>query len=529
MSLVSVWFLIFALALLIVYYAIPGRFRWIVLLIASAVFYCAADLRSVVYIFITAVSTWLAALWMQRISRRQSAYIKENKQTLSREERSALRARGKRRRRWIMAMTLVLNFGILCVFKYAHFALAQISAIARAFGGRPVNDTLQLIVPLGISFYTFQTMGYLIDVYWERYEPERNFFRLALFVSFFPQITQGPISDYSYLRGELFTPHEFTYANFSRGFQRMLAGYYKKLVLANLLAPYVADVFAHYGEYAGVTVAIGAVCYSVQIYADFSGYMDIVCGLCEMLGIRLTENFLRPYFSKSVAEYWRRWHISLGAWFKAYLYYPIGVAKWNRRLGKRAQDKLGKAFGQTVSASVALVAVWLITGLWHGASWAYIAWGGVNGLFIIASLWLEPVFARVKKGLRIREDRWLWRAFQTLRTFALVTLIKVLPEVGTLSDGLGLWKRIFTNYTCPASLRSLVPFAGPRSEILLIAVSTLALFVGSLLQRKRPVRDYFGRLPAPVRVILLAALAVAIIYFGGPAAGQLGGFMYAQF
>ena len=527
MPLVSVWFLVFCAALLIVYYAVPGRFRWMVLLAASAVFYCYGGLKSAVYILITAASTYGAALWMHAIGRKQKDFIKANKETLSREERSALRERGKRRRRAVMVLTLVLNFGILCVFKYAHFALEQVSAILRAFGGQPVNDTLKLLVPLGISFYTFQTMGYLIDVYWERYEPERNFFKLALFVSFFPQITQGPISDFSYLRGELFTPHDFSYENYSRGFQRLLTGYFKKLVLADLLAPYVADVFANYGQYAGVTVAIGAVCYSIQIYADFSGYMDIVCGLCEMLGIRLTENFQRPYFSKSVAEYWRRWHISLGAWFKAYLYYPIGVSKWNRRLGKRAQERLGKAFGQTVSASVALVAVWLVTGLWHGASWAYIVWGLVNGLFIIASLWLEPVYDRTKKALRIREDAWLWRAFQTLRTFALVTLIKVLPEVGTLSQGLGLWKRIFTNFTIPTSLRELLPFAGPRSEVLVIAVSTLALFTGSLLQRKKPVRDHFARVPAPVRVILLALFALAIVYFGS--GGQHGGFLYAQF
>ena len=527
MNLVSVWFLIFCAALLIVYYCVPGRFRWMVLLAASAVFYCFGGVKSALYIGITAASTYGAALWMHAIAQKQKAFIKANKETLSREERSALKERGKRRRRAVMVATLVLNFGILCVFKYAHFVLAQVSALVQAFGGRPVNDTLQLIIPLGISFYTFQTMGYLIDVYWEQYAPERNFFKLALFVSFFPQITQGPISNFSQLRDELFTPHAFSYTNYSRGFQRFLTGYFKKMVLADLLAPYVADVFANYAQYAGVTVAIGAVCYSVQIYADFSGYMDIVCGLCEMLGIRLTENFERPYFSKSVAEYWRRWHISLGAWFKAYLYYPIGVAKWNRKLSKRAQERFGRAFGQTVNGTVALVIVWLVTGLWHGASWAYIVWGGVNGLFIIASMWLEPLYDRTKTALRIREDAWLWRAFQTLRTFALVTLIKVLPEVGTLSDGLGLWKRIFTNFTIPTTLRELLPFAGPRGEVIVIGVSTLALFVGSLLQRKKPVRDYFAKIPAPLRIVLLALFALTIFYLGSE--NQHGGFLYAQF
>lgn len=529
MSLISVWFLVFSLALLVVYWAVPGKYRWVVLLAASMVFYCVGGVKSAIYIVITALSTYCATLGMGRVSAKQKAYLREHKAELSREEKSAIKARGKRRRKAMMVGALVLNFGILCVFKYAHFALAQANAVAKLFGGAGVRDSLSLIVPLGISFYTFQTMGYLIDVYWEKVDPEKNFLRVLLFVSFFPQITQGPISDYTQLTGELFTPHTFTYENFSRGFQRMLAGFFKKLVLANLLAPYVADVFANYATYAGISVALGALCYSVQIYADFSGYMDIVCGLCEMLGIRLTENFERPYFSKSVAEYWRRWHISLGAWFKTYLYYPIAVAKWNRGLGAKAQKKLGKRFGQTVPASIALVVVWLTTGLWHGASWAYIAWGGVNGLFIIASLWLEPVYDKMKQGLRIREESFAWRAFQTIRTFALVTLIKVLPEVGTLSDGFGLWKRIFTNYTVPASLRSLLPFVGEKREFIVVCLGTLALFIASLLQRRRPVRDYFGKLPAPVRVVLLAALTIVIIYFGGSAAGNAGGFLYAQF
>ncbi len=529
MSLISVWFLVFSLVLLLVYYAVPGKFRWMVLLAASLFFYCMGGLRSVVYVFITALSTYLATLGMEHISVRQKQYLKAHKADLSREQRSAIKAQGKRRRRTLMVLTLVLNFGILCVFKYANFALAQVQAVVGWFVGSGNLNTVNLIVPLGISFYTFQTMGYLIDIYWEKYAPEKNFFRVLLFVSFFPQMTQGPISDFSDLKDELFAPHAFTYENYSRGFQRMLAGFFKKLVLANLLAPYVQDVFQNYAQYAGISVALGALCYSVQIYADFSGYMDIVCGLCEMLGIHLTENFNRPYFSKSVAEYWRRWHISLGSWFKAYLYYPIAIAKWNKKLGKNAQKRLGKAFGQTLPASIALVVVWLTTGLWHGASWAYIAWGGVNGLFIIASIWLEPVFEKTKRGLRIREDAWLWRAFQTLRTFAPVTLIKVLPEVGTLSDGLGLWRKIFTDFTVPTSLRALLPFVGKKSEFIVVCLGTLALFITSLLQRKRPVRDYFAKLPRPIRIVLMAALCIVIVYFNGKSAGSAGGFMYAQF
>ena len=203
-------------------------------------------------------------------------------------------------------------------------------------------------------------------------------------------MTQGPISTYSQLAGQLYEGHAFTYENFALGGQRMIWGYFKKLVLADVLAPWVGAVFQHYPDYTGGAVLVGIFFYSIRIYADFSGYMDIMCGFCQIIGIRLEENFLRPYFSKSIAEYWRRWHITLGAWFKNYLYYPIAVSKWNTKIGKWGRRRFGKTFGQAMPASIALVAVWLTTGLWHGASWAYIAWGGVNGLFIIVSLWLDP-------------------------------------------------------------------------------------------------------------------------------------------
>ena len=525
MALTSLRFLLFAACLLVVYYAVPGRFRWWVLLAASMLFYLMAGWKNAAYLLVTAVSTYLATRRMQTLSQQQSAYLKANAQ-LSRDEKRAYKAKIGARRRRIMVLALVLNFGILCVLKYGSFALDQINAVARLFGGTGFTGTLRLLVPLGISFYTFQTMGYLVDVYWKKVDAQQNFGKLLLFTSFFPQITQGPISDYQQLAGELFTPHSFSFENYKNGGIRMIWGFAKKLILADLLAPYVSAVFANYAQYAGITVLIGAFFYSIQIYADFSGYMDIVCGLCQMLGIRLTENFERPYFSKSIAEYWRRWHISLGAWFKTYIYYPIAVSKWNQRLGKKTQKRFGKHIGQSLPASLALVAVWLTTGLWHGANWGYIAWGGVNGLFIIFSLWMEPVYETAKQRLHIREDRWLWRAFQTVRTFALVTLIKVLPEVGTLRDGLGLWKRIFTNFTIPRTFSELLPFA-KKGELLVIVLFTAALFVVSLIQRGQPVRQWFAKWPRVLQLLFLGALIVACLF--AVTSGNAGGFLYAQF
>ena len=222
--------------------------------------------------------------------------------------------------------------------------------------------------------------------------------------------------------------------------------------------------------------------------------------------------------------------MSLGAWFKNYVYYPMAMAKWNQRLGKAARQKLGRAFGDYLPATIALVATWLATGLWHGASWGYIAWGGLNGLFIIFSMWMEKPFAKWKKGLHIREDAWLWRAFQVLRTFLLVTLIKVLPEVGSLRDGLGLWKRIFTEHSLPHSLGELLPFLDSYRNFAAALFGIGLMFVVSLVQRKGSVRARMEKkLPYLVRVLIFVFLFLLILYFGVPASGGLGDFMYAEF
>lgn len=529
MSLTSIEFLLFAMAVVFLYYILPKRVQWYVLLAASLLFYSLAGMRSVVYILVTASSTYVATRMMQQIADRQRAAIRESVIPLSREEKTNLKASGKRRRKRVMIACLILNFGILCAFKYFHFALAQLNALLSVLGGREIPDTFRLLVPLGISFYTFQTVGYLIDVFWEKVDAERNFGKVLLFVSFFPQIIQGPISDFKHLSNELFTPHAFTYRNYSFGCQRILWGFFKKLVIADTLTPYVLDVFTNYSQYPGITVLFGAFLYAVQIYADFSGYMDIVCGFCEILGIRLLENFKRPYFSKSVAEYWRRWHISLGVWFKTYLYYPIGVAKWNQRLGKSAQTWFGKAFGQTASASVALVAVWLTTGLWHGASWAYIAWGGLNGLFIILSLWLEPVYAAAKSKLHISERTAVWRAFQVLRTFLLLMFIKVLPEVGTLRDGLGFWRQIFINREIPRSLSALMPYDGSEVTLFVLMIGLFLMLAVSLISRRQSMREYLATRPTALRWILFLFLFFMIALFGSASSAEAGGFMYAGF
>lgn len=530
MDILSFGFLMFTVLLIVLYYAFPKKYQWVLLLVFSLFFYSMGGIKSVLFILITATSTYAAARYIQQNNDYQKKYIKEHKSELSKEEKNQFKAMNKKKRKRILVLTLLLNFGILCSFKYIHFAIDQINTIAGKFGNSGIDNSFRWIIPLGISFYTFQSMGYLLDVFWNKCTAEKNYFKVLLFTSFFPQITQGPISNFNELSAELFKEHSFEYHNYSWGAQRMIWGFFKKMVLANMLSVYVQDVFANYSQYSGITTLIGAFMYSAQIYTDFSGYMDIMCGLCEILGIRLTENFERPYFSKSIAEYWRRWHISLGAWFKNYIYYPMAMAKWNQKLGRFAKEKLGKSFGNYLPASVALVVVWLATGLWHGASWAYIAWGGVNGLFIIFSMWMEHIYEKWKNYLHINESTWLWRAFQTIRTFVLVTFIKVLPEVGTLSAGFGLWKQVFTNHHMPASYGELLPFVTDGIELLVILLGLVVVFITSLIQRKQPIRAWLEQKTSyPVRILIYCILFFLIMYYGIPASGKAGGFMYAQF
>lgn len=530
MSITSLVFLLFIFCLVFVYYIVPKKIQWIVLLVASLFFYIASSTWGIIFVLITSLTTFLSTLWMTDVRKKHKTYIKENKDSLTSANKKEIKAKANKKRKFIMIATLVLNFGILCVFKYSHFVVDQINSAISLFNVGLINNNFNLIAVLGISFYTFQSMGYVVDVYWETVEVQRNYLKTLLFVSFFPQITQGPISDYDQLSKELFAQHKFTYENFSRGFQRMTWGFFTKMVIADSLSPYVLDAFENYNQYSGITCLLAAFGYSVQIYADFSGYMDIMCGICEILGIKLTENFERPYFSKSIAEYWRRWHISLGAWFKKYVYYPIGASKWNRTLGKKAGEKFGKFVGNNLPASVALVVVWLTTGLWHGASWAYIAWGGVNGLFIIFSMWMEPIYTKTKSLLHVKENSFLWRAFQVIRTFTLVTFIKVLPEVGTLSDGIGFWKRIFTDYTIPDDFRILIPYCerNMRLEFLFVVGCIVLMLFVSLLQRKKQVRDYLSNVPQIINSAVFAFLWIAI-FVVGICAGVSGGFLYENF
>ena len=261
---------------------------------------------------------------------------------------------------------VLIAFGMLGIMKYTNFMLGNIDAVLRLFGSGKQIGVLNLTLPLGISFYTFQSISYVVDVYRGKHKAQGNFFKHALFVSFFPQLLQGPIGRYERLGSQLYEGHSYNLKELQFGVQRILWGFFKKMVLADRVNAAVLLIFHNYWNYGGWYNVLGVLLYSIQLYADFSGGIDIVIGIAQMFGITMDENFRQPYFSKSIGEFWRRWHISLSTWFREYVYIPLG--------GNRKGDS------RTITN---LLIVWMLTGFWHGAAWNFVAWGLYYGIILI--------------------------------------------------------------------------------------------------------------------------------------------------
>ena len=348
-----------------VYHLCPAKIRWVVLLLASYGFYASRSLAGLPFILATTGTTWLAALAIARIGESGKARLK----AAEKERKKAIRAAARRRQRAVMLAALLLNFGLLAVLKYT-------DDVRGWFGASPLG----LLLPLGISFYTFQSMGYLLDVYNGKYAPQKNPARFALFVSFFPQVIQGPIGRYDQLEKQL---EDGGQVDVPRAFLLMLWGLAKKMVIADRALPMVSAVFdAPGGTWGGAMAVVGVLAYSVQQYCDFSGGIDLVAGIAELFGIRLAENFRRPYFAVSLGDFWRRWHISLGAWMRDYVFYPFALSRPVSRLSKAAKGRFGAAFARALPAALGNILVFALVGVWHGATSNYILWGLYNGVIL---------------------------------------------------------------------------------------------------------------------------------------------------
>lgn len=523
MSITSPSFLVFCIALIFVYYIVPKKIQWLVLLAANILFYFWMSTSVGAYILVTSATVWACALALQRMDEKRDSQIKEGEYT--KEEKKAFKALVKKRKRLLVSAAAVLNFGILAYMKYYNFIAGTINR----FAGKGVISLKELLVPLGISYYTFISIGYLVDVYREKYKAQENPVKFLTFVSYFPQLLQGPIGRYPELSEQLFTPHQFDYERYKAGIFRFLWGMFKKLVIADRIAIMVNLVFNGYRDYHALTVFCGALAYGVQVYADFSGYMDIMSGVSCILGIDLAENFRQPFFSKSVDEYWRRWHITLGAWFRDYLFYPISVSGRAVDLAKACRKKGWHKLGKLLPSYLSLLFVWATTGLWHGANWRFVIWGMGNCIFIMLSMQLADYFVKIKERLHIAPDSKWFAVFQMFRTFLLMGMLRLLSRANSFRDALRMYKTILTGWgrelKGPMSL-----FPGlEKRDIYILALALLAFFFISLWQQKKKVSYAMVQKPLVIQWAAMLVLIYATLIFGIYENDMIGGFIYGQF
>lgn len=524
----SYGFIAFLCVLFAAYYLVPKRAQWGLLLAASYLFYAFAGWECLIFILITTISSYLTARLIGRASRREQDYLALHKDEMDKDARKAYKAKQKKRRFAILVCGLVLNFGILAVLKYTAFALTNVNSILNAFGreGLAIPD---LLLPMGISFYIFQTMGYLIDVYRAKTEVERNPAKLALFVSFFPQLVQGPISRHSDLAAQLYAPHTFDGRTFTYGLQRILWGYFKKLVIADRILVAMKVLLGDVSQYRGAYVVLLILLYSIEIYADFTGGIDITIGIAEALGIRVKENFMRPFSSKSTKEYWNRWHITMGSWFTDYVFYPLSVCKPMMKLSKSSRKLLGNTLGKRVPVYLATVVTWFLTGLWHGAAWNFIVWGLLNCLVILVSQELEPLYARFRKRFPKLAASGGYGKFMAVRTFLLMGLIRSLDCYRDVPTTFSMWGSMLTTWNYSSMLRSLPSLGLHLSDLIILLLGCLLMAGVSTLSAKRSVRERLYDRPI-LSWTLCGALFVCILLFGAYGIGyDASQFIYNQF
>ena len=521
-------FIAFMAVVLLAYYLVPKKAQWPLLLVASYIFYWCASPWYLLFIGVTTASTYVVSRLLERVNETQKAFLAEHKAELDKEQKKAYKAKMKAKKWHLLLLCLIFNLGILSVTKYTNFVITNINAF---LSGASKLALVDMIVPMGISFYTFQSMGYIIDVYRDKQAAQKNFFKLALFVSFFPQLAQGPISRYGDLSKTLYEPHRFQRKTVSYGLMRILWGYFKKVVIADRL---VTGVIALVGgaQYNGAYVFAAMLFYAFQLYCDFTGGIDITIGIAQAMGITLTENFNLPYFSKNIKEYWNRWHITMGSWFTDYIFYPISVCKPMLKLSKWSREHLGQAVGKRVTVYLSSFAVWLTTGIWHGAAWNFIVWGLVNFVVIMISQELEPLYARFHARFKLK-GKAPYEVFQIIRTILLMSAIRMFDcyrDVPLTFQKVG---SIFTTFNWNVLFDGSLLKIGLTMADYGVLLAGLAIVFGVSLYKYRSGRSVRDGLYAKHQTLfyaLMGVLLVLILIFGAYGIGfDSSQFIYSQF
>ncbi|RKU73556.1 MBOAT family protein [Parabacteroides sp. AF17-3] len=483
----SIEFLIYLPIVFLLYWFVFNRkikLQNLFIVIVSYLFYGWWDWRFLVLIAFTSFCSWLSGIAIDK--------IREDNNSVS-EDTSFVQKRCK----WITGINIFLNLAILGFFKYFNFFVDNFVEAFSLLGITLHKTTLQIILPVGISFYTFQALSYTIDVYRRRLKPTKDIVAFFAFVSFFPQLVAGPIERATNLLVQFYKPRFFTYENAVNGMRQILWGFFKKMVIADNCALVVNDIFSNYTNYSGSTLVLGAVLFAFQIYGDFSGYSDIAIGTAKLFGITLKQNFNYPYFSRNIIDFWRRWHISLNTWFVDYVYIPLG----------------GSREGEYKHIRNILV-IFLLSGLWHGANWTFVTWGIYHGLLFIPLLLMDKN--------KLPDSNMIRSVISMLITFGFVTLGWIIFRAETLSMAFNYIADIFSD-----SLLKIPKVSGANNVTAMLSlVFIILLLVVEWINREKPFGlDIRNIQSSFVRYSIYAGILFSIYFFGADSSN----FIYFQF
>ena len=523
-SFFSLIYLAFFLPACVLIYALcPQKLRKYWLLLASWGFFWLISGELIVFLLLSTLSVYGFGLWLGALSQKRDALVK----AAERPQRKAIKKKYQGYSRMVLGIAALVHIGSLLVVKYTGFFLTNVNSLLRTAISIP-----RFVMPIGISFFSLQAFGYLFDVYRGTVQPDRNPGRVALFMAFFPQIVEGPICRYDQTAQQLWAGAPITYDNLTMGLQRIGYGMLKKVVIADRLNPFVEGIFSDFQSYDGGILALAAVAYTIQLYMDFSGAMDAVTGTAQIFGIAMPENFRRPFFSRTVSEFWTRWHISLGGWFRDVIYYPVTMSSPMKKLVGKARKKLGNYFGPLTAGAVALFCVWFCNGLWHGAAWSYLFFGMYHFVIILTGSLIAPGVRTLQGKFRINPEHWGYRLMQTLRTCILVVIGELFFRANGLRAGMGMFRKIVTDFRFTGLNSGLLKALHmDGADFVIVGITLVIVLTVSLLQERGiEIRKTLASKPLALRWAVYLGLILYILVFGAYGQGYIPvNPMYANF
>ncbi len=523
----SVYLLLFLPAVLVIYQLVPQKKRWIVLLLSGYAFVWMISRKLIIYLWAATLVTYYTAVRLAWTKQIRAAAVRENP-----DEKQELCAQFGRKEKRILFFGIGLLLAGLGYVKYFNFFAANMNLFFETAGIDLQMGTGSLILPIGISFYTLQAIGYMTDVYWNKAEVSQHLGKTALFLGFFPQIMEGPISSYSQTADQLWTGQPVNVNDLSRGTVRILWGLFKKLVIADRLYIFVRAVFDHYEEYHGVLVAAAAVAYTIQLYMEFSGCMDIVAGSAILFGVSLPENFRQPFFAVNAADFWRRWHITLGTWFRTYVFYPVSVSGPVKKWIRISRKHLSVNTSRLGVLLLTLFPVWLCNGLWHGAKWKYIFYGMYYFVILFLEGALEPVYERVLKKHSILRKAFPFQFLRILKTWCIICTGELFFRADGFRIGVCMFRSMFREFSVHELWDgTLLNFGLDKADYLAVFVGCLVVAAVEFIKEKKlPGSEGIRKQKLPVRWAAYYALILAVVIFGAYGTGyQQVDLIYAGF